>query len=101
MITSGADTTWAPSGATFVGADTFPRWRGNLLFAGLRSTTLWRLDLRPDGARQLEPLLDDEYGRLRTVAEGPDGSLYVLTSSRDGRGNPSAGDDRVLRLRPR
>ncbi len=101
VIASGPDTTWAPSGATFVGADTFPRWRGDLLFAGLRSTTLWRLDLRPDGVGQLEPLLDDEYGRLRAVAEGPDGSLYVLTSSRDGRGNPSPGDDRVLRLRPR
>ena len=33
----------------------------------------------------------DGYGRLRTVVEGPDGCLYVLTSNRDGRGVPDRG----------
>lgn len=36
--------------------------------------------------------------RLRDVAQGPDGAIYILTSNRDGRGQPSAGDDRILRL---
>ena len=98
VLTSGANNTWAPSGATFVRAATFPQLRGALLFAGLRSTTLWRLNV--DGAPALTPLLSDEYGRLRAVAEGPDGNLYVLTSSQDGRGKPTAADDRVLRLVP-
>lgn len=101
VIASGAGTTWAPSGATFVSAGTFPQWRGDLLFAGLRSATLWRVDLADDGSARLHPLLADEYGRLRTVIEGPDGLLYVLTSSRDGRGSPGQGDDRLLRLAPR
>ncbi|HNY66251.1 MAG TPA: PQQ-dependent sugar dehydrogenase [Deltaproteobacteria bacterium] len=38
------------------------------------------------------------YGRLRSVVAGPDGSLYVLTSNRDGRGTVRKGDDRILKL---
>jgi glucose/arabinose dehydrogenase len=47
-----------------------------------------------------EPLFDGRYGRIRTVVEGPDGALYALTNNRDGRGDPRAGDDRVLRIIP-
>lgn len=101
LIESGNDT-WAPSGATFVTAGRIPQWQGNLLFAGLRSQALWRVVLAPDGqtVTQLEPLYRGEFGRLRTVVEGPDGALYVLTSNRDGRGSPQRGDDRLLRLVP-
>jgi aldose sugar dehydrogenase len=47
-----------------------------------------------------EVVVGDEYGRLRTVVEGPDGALYLLTSNRDGRGDARRGDDRILRLNP-
>lgn len=101
VIESGTGT-WAPSGATFVQGDTFPAWSGQLLFAGLRSATLWRLNLDAGGdPPPLTPLLEGEYGRLRQVVQGPDGLLYVLTNNRDGRGNPDQQDDRILRIQPR
>jgi glucose/arabinose dehydrogenase len=98
ILESGASTTWAPSGATFV---TRGPWAGSLLFTGLRGQTLYRVALDqqdPRKAQLVETLLARQYGRLRDVAEGPDGALYVLTSNRDGRGAPAADDDRVLPL---
>jgi glucose/arabinose dehydrogenase len=100
VLASGSGNTWAPSGATFVRGEGFAAWRGSLIFTGLRSTTLWRLDLTNPASPRLSPILEDTHGRLRAVHEGADGSLYVLTSSQDGRGNPAGNDDRLLRLVP-
>jgi len=41
-----------------------------------------------------------DYGRIRDVAEGPDGYIYFSTSNRDGRGKPTEDDDRIMRLVP-
>jgi glucose/arabinose dehydrogenase len=56
----------------------------------------------PDGRRVVtqENLLAGTYGRIRDVAEGPDGYLYFSTSNKDGRGTPAADDDRIIRLVP-
>ena len=64
--------------------------------ACLAGRRLYRVSL--DG-RVNEPLLEG-YGRLRAVANAPDGSLWILTSNRDGRGTPAPDDDRILRLVP-
>jgi glucose/arabinose dehydrogenase len=55
-----------------------------------------------DGRRVLseENLLEGKYGRIRDIAEGPDGLIYFSTSNRDGRGRPASDDDRILRLAP-
>lgn len=93
----------APGGMTFYDADALPQWRGNLFFAALRGTSLHRIALDANDPRRIvadEQLLTG-YGRLRDVVQGPDGALYVATSNRDGRGNPAADDDRVLRIGPR
>ena len=63
--------------------------------ACLRGERLYRIGL--DG-KSPEALLVGKYGRLRHVAVAPDGALWILTSNRDGRGDPTADDDRVLRL---
>ena len=47
-----------------------------------------------------KPLFEYNYGRLRDVTVGPDGYLYILTSNRDGRGDPAQNDDRILRIVP-
>ena len=41
-----------------------------------------------------------KYGRIRDVAEGPDGAIYFSTSNQDGRGKPARDDDRIIRLVP-
>jgi len=98
VIESGTSETWAPTGAAFV---TRGPWAGSLLFTGLRGQTLYRLIIDPNDPRKianLYRLLYRQYGRLRDIVESPDGSLYLLTSNRDGRGSPKDDDDRVLRL---
>jgi glucose/arabinose dehydrogenase len=89
----------APSGATFVHRRG-STWTGSFFFGTLRGEQLIRL--RVSGARVLgeEHLFEDRFGRIRNVVEGPDGALYLLTSNRDGRGDPRAGDDRIIRLVP-
>jgi len=92
-------TSIAPSGATFV---TLPgsRWSGDYLFAALVGEQLRRVCL--DGRRVTvnQALFAGRFGRLRTVVEARDGSLFVLTNNRDGRGSPRSGDDRILRIVP-
>lgn len=97
VIHSGSSETWAPGGAAFVTAGP---WSGSLLFTGLRGQTLYRAILDPNDPRKVEKLerhFDRQFGRLRDIVEGPDKALYLLTSNHDGRGRPSADDDRVVR----
>jgi glucose/arabinose dehydrogenase len=42
-----------------------------------------------------------DHGRIRSVAAGPGGTLWITTSNRDGRTTPRRGDDKVLRVRIR
>lgn len=91
----------SPSGSDIPTGSAIPQWNGDFLMAALRGETLWRLELSPDGAvTDREALLQGEYGRLRHVAQAPDGSLWVFTNNRDGRGSPVPEDDRILRLAP-
>jgi len=91
----------APAGCAVYQADLIPAWRGSMLFTTLRGTSLRRLTFDAKGAvTGEEVLLDDELGRLRDVAVGPDGAVYLATSNQDGRGSPRDGDDRILRISP-
>lgn len=91
----------SPSGAEIPKDSAIPQWNGDFFMAALRGGRLWRLELGPDGAvTGREELLSGEYGRLRHVAQAPDGSLWVLTNNRDGRGSPVPEDDRIIRLAP-
>ncbi|WP_245850892.1 PQQ-dependent sugar dehydrogenase [Paenibacillus herberti] len=97
LVHSGSNETWAPSGMTFI---TQGPWSGELLVAALAGQRLLHITLDKEGqAASLETLFEQDWGRLRNVAEGPDGTLYVLTSNLD-RGTPSEGDDRILALTP-
>ena len=91
----------SPSGAEIPTNSAISQWNGDFLTAALRGERLWRLDLNPDGSvAEKEQLLSGDFGRLRHVAQAPDGSIWVLTNNRDGRGTPAPEDDRILRLAP-
>ena len=92
-----SDTTWAPSGIVFVNQGP---WQGRLLVANLRGRQLLLLFLNKEGTKveAVEMGLLNEYGRLREVIEAKDGTIYLTTSNQDGRGNPSVGDDKIIKL---
>lgn len=78
-----------------------PQWEGDLIVAALRGERLWRIPLR-DGELDGDPeeRYVGELGRLREVTQAPDGSLWLVTQNRDGRGSPREGDDRIVRVGP-
>ncbi|HXG64406.1 MAG TPA: PQQ-dependent sugar dehydrogenase [Blastocatellia bacterium] len=90
----------APASAMFYSGSAFPQFRGNFFFGNLKGQRIIRVEL--DGRRVVrqERLLEGKYGRIREMAEGPDGAIYFSTSNRDGRGSPAQNDDRILRLVP-
>ncbi|MFC5995145.1 PQQ-dependent sugar dehydrogenase [Pseudonocardia hispaniensis] len=95
--------TWTTSAASPSGL----AYAGGSLWAGaLRGQRLWRVPLASGGTGGAEPvgtpqpLFTHEFGRLRAVVATPDGSaLWITTSNRDGRGSPTAEDDRILVVR--
>ena len=88
--------TWTPDEASPSGAAIA---EGALYVAALRGERLWRIPLDGrGGVGRPEALLVGKFGRLRHVALAPDGSLWLLTSNRDGRGDPVRDDDRILRV---
>ncbi len=90
----------APASAMFYNGDAFPQFKGNFFFGCLRGERIIRVSL--DGSRVTgqENLLEGKYGRIRAMAQGPDGAIYFSTSNKDGRGKAAATDDRILRLVP-
>lgn len=125
LVNTGPGTGWAPTGATFYTGGDIPAWRNRLVAGGLISQSIWVVTITPSGS-ELPPLdgeaqrydadwlhpaytatahrtLQDELGRVRHVAESPDGDLYAITSNRDGRAQgrfPRETDDVLVRLTP-
>lgn len=86
--------TWSTSDASPSGLAILD---GRAWLACLRGEKVYRVGLDGAGAQQL---LTDRYGRIREAIVAPDGTLWLTTSNRDGRGDPRDGDDRILRLLP-
>ena len=66
------------------------------VMASLRATNVYQLDFE-EGLPSQKSILSGT-GRVRDVVEGPDGSLYVITSNTDGKGFPDSSDDKLLRI---
>lgn len=117
--------TWAPSGCVFYTGESIAAWTNRLLIGTLRGQQVKVITLTPpDGnppplegqanrfmadwfddafLATVHSVLRDVLGRVRHVTMSPDGSVYAITSNRDGRageGFPTGQDDRLVRLDP-
>jgi len=84
---------WTPSiavcGIDFYEGDLFPQWKHSLFVGGLASNEVRRLVIE-DGEVISDELILKGLGRVRDVASGPDGALYLLLN----------GPGRLVRLVP-
>lgn len=84
---------WLPSigacGLDFGRGNAFPRWKGDLLAGGLSGNNVDRIRVKDGKLVEREELLHG-MGRVRDVAVGPDGFVYIVLN----------GPDKVFRMVP-
>lgn len=77
---------WTPSiavcGIDFYTGDAFPEWKNNLFAGGLSAGELHRLEV-DKGAVIDDEIIFKTKGRIRDIADGPDGYLYFIINYRD------------------
>ncbi len=82
----------APSGMAFLTSTRYgAAWQGSLFVGSLKFGTLHRLEVSGGKVQHEERLLQGNGERIRDVRQGPDGLLYMVTDSPQGR---------LLRLQP-
>ena len=80
----------SPSSLAFYTGSLFPEWTGNAFVGGLSGQTLVRVEIDGETASEAERFAMG--ARIRDVAQGPDGALWVIEDGKDGR---------LIRLAPR
>jgi glucose/arabinose dehydrogenase len=86
LFTSGANTTWAPSGMSV--------WHDKLYVAALRGNAIFEVNLE---TKEMGSFLE-VYGRIRDVLVEED-TLYFVTNNLDGRGNGEEDDDKLYMIK--
>lgn len=75
----------APAGLAWYDSALFPAWRGSLLVAALAERSVRRVPMTNGMPGPQEVLFKELGERLRDVRVGPDGAVYLLTDSPQGR----------------
>ncbi len=83
----------SPAGFIIYDGTLFGDWRGDGFIGGMSSKALLRIEFNGDSAREAERF--DMGERIREVAQGPDGAIWLLEDERDGSGGG------LLRLTPK
>lgn len=87
--------TIAASGGTVINSDKWGDWQNSIVVAALKGSHVRVFQIDPDGKIvKEETILKNQYGRIRTVQESPDGKLYLLTDN-------GGEEDKILVLEPR
>ena len=84
-----------PGGILIYSGDTI-KLEHSFIMTSLRASNLYQLD--PEEGLKSQKSILSGVGRIRDVIQGPDGSLYVITSNTDGKGFPDRMDDKLLRI---
>jgi len=75
----------APGGMTFYTGALFPAWKESLFIGGMGSKQLTRLSIEGEKVTGEERLLTELKERIRDVVQGPEGALYLLIDSKQGK----------------
>tara|TARA_Y100000590_G_scaffold125017_1_gene143061 strand:- start:130 stop:1227 length:1098 start_codon:yes stop_codon:yes gene_type:complete len=84
-----------PGGIIFYSGDKL-KVGNKMILATQKATNLFMVEIEDDGVN-LERMLSG-LGRIRDVAQGPDGYVYILTTNTDGKAFPADDDDKLLRI---
>jgi glucose/arabinose dehydrogenase len=79
----------SPSGLIIYNGSAFPGWRGSWLSGSMGRRHINRVVMREGRVILEERLILRQWGRIRCVAEGPDGFVYFCSD-----------ESGILRLRP-
>ena len=82
----------APGAMIFYSGEMFPDWKGDLLIAAMKPAALVRVTIDGETARETARYPMDH--RIRSIAQGPDGAIWLLE---DGKNLTRSG---LLRLTP-
>ena len=75
----------APSGMAVYTGNAYPGWKGSFIVGSLTPGGIVRLTMKNGRVTKEERYLGELNERIRDVEQGPDGLLYVITDSSDGR----------------
>lgn len=83
----------SPGDLTFLQGKLFRAWRGNALAAALGEQAIVRIEIDGESAREVERYAMG--ARIRAIAEGPEGAIWVLEDER------RSSQGRLLKLTPK
>lgn len=90
----------APASGMFYKSGKISDFKNTFLFGCLKGQGIMVVTVDPnDRTKQISfKKIATKYGRIRDIAEGPDGNIYFSSSNKDGRGNEQDGDDKIYRI---
>lgn len=92
----------APASGMFYKSGKIEEFKNTFLFGCLRGQGIIVVKVKEGDPTKFDSFkkIATDYGRIREIAEGPDGSIYFSSSNKDGRGNVKKGDDKIYRIMP-
>ncbi|MEE4154742.1 MAG: PQQ-dependent sugar dehydrogenase [Erythrobacter sp.] len=74
----------SPSGMIVYDGTMFPEWRGDIVFGALSAGGIEKVDIEAGEVRSTQFIPFNT--RIREVAQGPNGAIYLLTNTKEGPG---------------